>query len=96
MTTNQDTTRIIRPCEICGAESELPMTQWLRERGYPANALGGIGPQNEEARQRWHFDTGTGTDRNDWFADAPTEWGEWDGWRSKNRCENCAIAPPSA
>jgi len=92
MTTSQKDPIIIYPCEICGAESELPVPQWLRERGYPADALGGPGPVNEEARQRWHYDTGTGSDRNDWFADAPAEWGEWDGWRWRQRCESCDTA----
>lgn len=80
----------IYDCRVCSQEVEPPMSQWLRERGLPQDAYKQPGWGTSEARQQWHWDTGSG-DADDW-PDRPASWGAWDGWRSKQLCQKCHIA----
>jgi hypothetical protein len=77
----------ITACQVCGKEVEAPMTQWLRERGYPASAA----QFDPNVRQQWHWDTGSGDGPAD-YPNHPASWGAWDGWRSKQLCRKCHIA----
>jgi hypothetical protein len=78
MTTSTTTTW---KCDQCDNEPEAPLTQWLRVRGY--NTL------TEEARMRWHYDTGT--EDAEYWVGVPAEWGQFDGWRYRRLCTACAT-----
>jgi len=80
----------ITDCTVCGKEVEAPMTQWLRERGLAQNTYTQPGWSTSEARQQWHWDTGTGDGPED-FPDHPVSWGAWNGWRFKQLCRNCHM-----
>lgn len=77
----------ITACQVCGTEVEAPMTQWLRERGYPASAH----LFDPNVRQQWHWDTGSGDSVDD-YPNRPASWGAFNGWRSKQLCQKCHIA----
>lgn len=70
-------------CTQCDNEPEAPMTQWLRDRN-----LAYATTPAEEIRQRWHYETGTG-EASDWEG-VPASWGEFDGWRYRKLCTDCA------
>lgn len=76
----------ITDCQVCGQEVEPPMSQWLREHGYPASAA----QFDPNVRLQWHYQTGTGSPE-DWEG-VPEAWGAFDGWRWQQLCQKCHIA----